>query len=653
MIWFAAVVSMVTVPTEVWYGPATVSFDLAVSGSPYDAEANDVKVEFIAEGRKETRLAYFDGKGWKATLLSKQPGRYQANVWVNGRRDAGLSMPIVLDDGGIRPFVRIGESKRTFYTADGKPFWPVGHNLGWQNANFTPTLIDQLAEMAANGCNWARIWSCNWDGKNPYWVEGKKLSDPRGMFAEVLDRWESIVRAADRSKVKFQWVLFNHGSFSTRTDANWAQHPWNAANGGFLPNAEAFFTHPEAIRRAKNWLRYAVARWGHEPSVMAWELFNEVEWVDAVANGKLESVGKWHDEMARYLKSIDPYGRLVTSSSGMHLPIWKELDYYQPHGYPPNVRSLVLATAPTNDKPLFFGEVGIGGSGGPDESWVVRDAVWSGLMAGHAGAAQYWYWDRVARQKLYPEFKKYAAFLEKHGLDQGVLFEPIKVALTSRKAGSVTFAAGQGWAATTQTRFQMPEDAASGALGKLSSFIQGPGKRDMMPEPIQFAFEADKPGKFEMRVANVARQGAEIKLLLNGVEKVKETVAAQSGDINLNKTFSLDFPAGKNVVTVANEGADWYTVASFQIDGIGVAVSGSASRSDDKVLAWLTRNAEGPTDEAFQLAGLPGDWKGATVHELNLSTGESREFLVVLENGVFKAGKLGPKDAIWLLKGAR
>lgn len=651
MIWIAAMATMISVPTEVWYGPATVSFELAVTGSPYDAEANDVRVEFVAGDRKETRLAYFDGKAWKATLLAKNPGRYQATVIHNGRRDAGLSRPIVLDDGGIRPFVRIADSKRTFYTADGKPYWPVGHNLGWQNANFVPLLNDQLAQMAANGCNWARIWACHWDGKNPYWIEGKKLDDPRSMHPEVLDRWEGIVRAADKSKVKFQWVLFHHGPYSSRTDSNWGINPWNAANGGFLAKPEDFFTSTEAIRRSKNWLRYTVARWGHEPSIMAWELFNEVEWVDAVANGQPQIVGKWHDDMAKYLRSIDPYGRLVTTSSGMHLPIWKEMDYYQPHGYPPDVRALVTATAPTKDKPLFFGEVGIGGSGGPNESWVVRDAVWSGLMAGHAGAAQYWYWDRVANQKLYPEFKKYADFIAKHGLDQGVLFESLKVSLESRKAGAVTFAPGQGWANTTQTRFKMPEDASSGALGKLSGFIQGPAKREMMPEPIQFEFEAEKAGRFEMRVATAARQGTEIKLLLDGVVKVKEAISASDRDNNINKTFSLDFGPGRHTVAVANDGADWYNVASFKIDGIGVAVSGSASRSGGQVLLWLKRNAEGPSEEAFRLAGLPADWKGATVHELDLITGGTRKFLAVLENGALKAGKLGAKEAIWLIRG--
>lgn len=650
MLWLAAL-SMSMFPTEIWYGPATVAFDLKVAGSPYDAEANDVRVEFVAGDRKETRLAYFDGKSWKATLLSDKPGRYRATVMVNGRRDAALSREIVLDDGGARSFVRVAENKRTFTTADGKPYWPVGHNLGWQNANFTPVLNDQIAELARNGGNWARIWACHWDGKNPYWVEGKKLDDPRSMHPEVLERWDGIVRAADRSKLKFQFVLFHHGAYSSRTDSNWAINPWNAANGGFLAKPEDFFTHPEALRRTRSWLRYAVARWGHEPSIMAWELFNEVEWVDAVANGQSEIVGKWHDEMAKYLKSIDPYRHLVTTSSRMELPIWKEMDYYQPHGYPPDVAALVASTIPTKDKPLFYGEVGIGGNGGPNEAWVVRDALWTGLMTGHAGAAQYWYWDRVVRQGLYPEFKKYSDFLTKHGLGQGQLFEPIPLVVGARQAGAVTFAPGQGWAPTTQYVFKMPQDAASGSMGKLSSFIQGPGKRDMMAEPVRFEFEASSPGRFEMTIATIARQGAEVKLLLNGKEALKESFPAADRDQNIQKTFGISFPAGKNVVSVANDGPDWFNVASFKIDGIGVAVSGLGARAMGQVLLRLKRNTPGSAEESCQLSGLPSSWRGASVYELDLISGEERDFLAVIENGALKGSKLRAKDAIWLLKG--
>ncbi len=41
-------------------------------------------------------------------------------------------------------------------------------------------------------------------------------------------------------------MLFHHGPYSTTTDSNWHEHPWNVANGGFLADPTDFFVDPEA-----------------------------------------------------------------------------------------------------------------------------------------------------------------------------------------------------------------------------------------------------------------------------------------------------------------------------------------------------------------------------------------------------------------------
>lgn len=649
----AALLLLTSFEPEIWYGPAVVSFDLKVEGSPFDALANDVRVEFESPRKKETRLAFFDGKTWKAVLLSRTPGTFQPTVLLNGDRKQKLATPVVLDDGGPRRFVRVDASRRRFVTADGKPFWPMGHNLGWQNANQVPNLIDQIGEMGRNGLNWARIWACHWDGKNPYWLDDKTPENPRDMFPSVLDRWESIVKATDKAGVFFQFVLFHHGPYSSRTDSNWAQHPWNAKNGGFLPKPDDFFTDPEAIRRAKNWLRYAIARWGHESSIMAWELFNEVEWVDAIVNGTPEKVEKWHQDMADYIRSLDPYHHLVTTSSHMDLPIYKAMDYYQPHGYPPDVGALVLGTKPTTDKPLFFGEVGVGGRGRgrEGEPLVVRDALWSGLMAGHAGSAQYWYWDRVLQYRMYPEFQRFTSFLKANKLAEGDSFAPQPLTFQSRQAGAVSFAPGRGWDSTAKYDFNMPEDAANGALGQVSGFVQGSGHRDMVKEPIKFRFSAAKPGKFTLTIGTIARQGATVLMDLDGVNKIREVFGSQDQDTPVGRSFSMDFPAGTHTVSIFNDGPDWYTVDRIQIDRIGQAVGGAGSLSGNRVLIRLRRSAADVPEEAFQIKGLPSGWSSATLVELDLDTGATARRSVALKSGVLADGHLKAKDAIWLLEG--
>ncbi|MFX8984415.1 hypothetical protein ABTN17_20810, partial [Acinetobacter baumannii] len=85
--------------------------------------------------------------------------------------------------------------------------------------------------------------------------------------------WDDVIRGAEDGSVKFQFVLFHHGPWSTTVNSNWKENPLNAANGGWLKQPEQFFTDDRAKRLARSWIRYAVARWGASPSVMAWELF--------------------------------------------------------------------------------------------------------------------------------------------------------------------------------------------------------------------------------------------------------------------------------------------------------------------------------------------------------------------------------------------
>jgi len=111
--------------------------------------------------------------------------------------------------------------------------------------------------------------------------------------------------------------------------------------GGPAPTREAFFSDPAARARYKSRLRYLVARWGYSPSIGAWEFFNEV---DNVTHGREDvvliphaDVVRWHAEMGTYLKAIDPYGHLVTTSiSHRDIPGLNDIapiDFNQKHVY--------------------------------------------------------------------------------------------------------------------------------------------------------------------------------------------------------------------------------------------------------------------------------------------------------------------------------
>lgn len=65
----------------------------------------------------------------------------------------------------------------------------------------------------------------------------------------------------------------------SREGLDWRSNPYNAANGGPLTSPEQFFSNNEAEDYYKRKLRYIIARWGYSSDVLAWQLFNEIDWL--------------------------------------------------------------------------------------------------------------------------------------------------------------------------------------------------------------------------------------------------------------------------------------------------------------------------------------------------------------------------------------
>ncbi|MCX7799375.1 MAG: cellulase family glycosylhydrolase [Fimbriimonadales bacterium] len=598
-----------------WYGPAEATLDFRHSGNPWDPEQNDVRVRFLGPGSvREERLAFFDGSRWRVRLVGRQPGVYEGEVWCNGRRAEAPKVTVRLESRVPGGFVRRA-GPWGFQLDDGSLYWPLGFNLGWQSPN-VPDMAQTLTEMGRAGLNWSRIWACHWDGKNPWWPNDGSVRLQRGEFwPKALDRWDQLVASAEKAGVRFQMVLFHHGQWSTRTNPNWQDNPWNQARGGFLASPVEFFTHPEAKRLAKAWLRYAVARYGHSPAILAWELFNEVEWVDAVQDGQREAVGRWMDDMAEYLRSIDPHGRLVTTSSHMDLPIYRQADYYQPHGYPPSVAALILAQRQPGDKPLFFGEVGPGDLGGAKSIQVeaVRDGIWTALFARHAGAGQYWTWDTVYRDDLWPEFRLAAEILRSSGVLRETGLSQLRPDLGAGDGGDLVLRPGAGWEDMRRYLFDLPRDADQ--MGLFPSYFQGKAHAPMRNQPVRFRFRASKDGELQVRAIGVASGGGRIVLRVNGIEAASKTVRNRA---DAREPIVARFPAGQVEVELDNDGKDWVQIGSITFRGIGPRAAAVGIGNDRLAILRIQRRVAG--SEPLRLT-LPRVVRGLeaelTVYELD------------------------------------
>lgn len=404
-----------SVPAKTWFGPVEVSFNIQYAGNPYDPAVNETKVKFTSDtGFSVERPAYFAHGAWRAVIVAPMAGHYKAKLIHNGVTSNEEAVPsvLVVDQKLAHGYVnRDGLNTNRLEYDDGTEIFPCGFNLAWQTPG-GPRLEDEVVKMARAGLNWTRIWAYDLDNMDAWWPHDDPFAIKNQLWPKALDQWAKVTSACDGAGVDYQFVLFHSSAFSSAKDGEWAKNPWNAANGGFMKSADDFFTDPEAKRRAKMWVRYAAVRWSADPHLFAWELFDEVENTDAAKDGHWKEISEWHKEMAGFIRSLDPYGHLVTTSSDLgHPELWLAMDFYQPHHHSESI----LDRMP-NDKPGFYGEFGPSQDLGMGEAGFIDNIVWQSIRQNRSAPAMYWHWDRVETLGLYTKFQTWAQVIAQSGV---------------------------------------------------------------------------------------------------------------------------------------------------------------------------------------------------------------------------------------------
>jgi len=565
------------------------AFELpGLPGNPYDFTVNDVQATFGAsDGRALTRPAFFDGgTTWRARIAPDMVGDWRlAKVTVNGA-DRGLTAgPLRVDALTDPGLVRLAADGRGFVFDDGTPYYPLGCNVGWGNRDHDVPYY--LTKQGEAGTNWSRIWMTHFDSRNLEWTWDDQ--PPLGQLSlKAAQRWDAILTAAEAQGIRLQIVLQHHGQYSTRTNPNWHQNPFNQANGGFLATPQEFFTNPRAIALTKAKYRYIIARWGYSPAVMAWELFNEVQYTDTPTGAGKETVGQWHRDMAAFLRAQDPDHHLVTTSSDLDLPIWPAMDYYQPHTYPSDPVTAIAAQDPASyDKPIFFGEIGPGGWLDRDDGRYLHRIVWGGLMGEQPGAAQYWTWDQVEKADLYQHFRGASRFVKEAGL-AGRRMARTTATVETAALGPFVFGPAGGWGKPGPGKLVVGRDGVVDGLKDLPGFLHGQYHKDL---PTVWTCEVDYPaaGKFSVALNQIARAGAVLVLSVDGQEKLRREFPATDKDTGSDAVLTVEVPAGKHTVTVSNQGQDWVVVRNLTLTPYAVALALLGKQDAELLVVWLYR----------------------------------------------------------------
>mgnify|MGYP001157829256 CR=1 FL=1 len=558
------------------YPRLEAAFDLpGLASDPFDYAATDVKVRIREPDSSAVVLpAFFDGgTTWRVRHTPKTPGLYEiAEITLNGVPAvfSGLTASnwVVAGPPSGAGHIRVDPANpRRFVTENGRRYFPVGHNVGW-NASVSNDFPRMFQRMGAARENWARVWMTHfYESLNLDWP---KVDNTYGKLnLTVARRWDLIVGEAEKAGLALQMVFQHHGQYSTTVNPNWNENPYNLANGGFLTNATQFFTDATAKALTKRKLRYAIARWGYSPAILAWELWNEVQYTDAANAGQWTAIAAWHDEMAAFIRAHDPYGHLITTSSDLSRDYWGAMDYYQHHNYASDMvtssRDGASPPAQWPVKPCFDGESG--SIRAPPRVWV-QAPLWASLMSAQSGASCPWWWDtNIDPENAYSVFKSVRDFVELSGLaaQDGLLKSVPRVA--GVPGGALAFAPGGGWQPVTQDVFVVGEGAPEG-IGSATRYLHGVWHHaDMgMTKGYKFLVDYAQPGTFSVQVLETSTYGSSnLRILVDGSLKTNVSFFATNGGPT-NVTFTIPVAAGPHAIVLTNGAQDWVVLGDLTLN---------------------------------------------------------------------------------------
>ncbi len=585
------------------YPVQSASFTLkGIQGNPFDytRELVQVIIRTPAGTSVDYPAFYLGDDKWGVRYTPLHPGTYTlSSVRLNGNiaHDDNLTPSEWKVSGPELPgFIRLDRAHpHKFQFDNGTIYYPLGQDQAWSNGK-TDTIAADFAKMHTVGENWSRVWMTAWDGRNLMWA-----AKPGQLDLNAAAKWDAIVSAAAKNKIYFQMTTQYHGQYSSTVNSNWDQNPWNVKNGGFLQSPQQFFTNPRAIALTKRALYYTIARWGYSPNIMAFELFNEVQWTDAFKAHDYANIAAWHETMAAFIRKHDLYRHLITTSSAADVaidnPIWSRADYYQVHSYPASLIAALGAKsafgAPMVKRPLFVGEYGASGN---DASGIgLHNGLWAGMMRFSSGAPCYWDWNTVEANNLYTQYAAASAFLAQSGLPIQFGLKNETLAVTTPTLSDYVVAPGAGWQNATQSDFTLTGNGEPAGMSQMPSYLQGNSHRAMMPKPFTFTLDCKTPCKFVVQFGQVSTAGAKVDLSLADSSSTSTAAAslALSGDAagtppsSAVREVSISLPAGHQVVTLQNTGPDWAIIKAIRVTNFAPGLTALARLGSQFVTGWV------------------------------------------------------------------
>jgi hypothetical protein len=394
--------------------------------NPYDQK--EISLDMVINspsGKPWVLPCYYDNGNeaspvWKARFAARETGKYTYYFRLTKKDTVEVTTAATFTaQPGKKPGFLHNYNHWVFQFDNGELFRGIGENVGWESRNFENdkwTYDYLLPTLSKNGANYFRTWMCPWNlpletqkvGSTKRYVNATEYFHPGG-----IKRMEELVHLIDSLGLYLMLTLdMNSG--------NWHNSPYNIENGGPAKTYTEFFSLPASMEKYKNKLRYVVARWGYSTNIGAWEFFNEID------NGVFTRsdsiliphayVTHWHREMSRYLKDIDPYQHLVTTSISHRdiegLNSVPYIDFNQKHIYKhtEKIPGIYPAYIETYGKPYVVGEFGFRWEDqdpkyAKEANYDYKRGLWFGMFSPTPILPMSWWWELFDDQQMTPYFQ--------------------------------------------------------------------------------------------------------------------------------------------------------------------------------------------------------------------------------------------------------
>jgi hypothetical protein len=417
-----------------------IRFDLPIGSlNPYDPAEVAAEARFVAPSGRTIRVPAFymegwdpilngpaGGSGWRVRFTPGESGRYEGRLYVS--RFGGPFEPLTdvgFDSLDPAPDAAVRRDGKRLLDSDGNSFFAYGANLCWGDVRDLPAYLALMREAAQDDLNCIRVWLA------PWWLPIERTA---GRYDQnACARLDRIVQEADALGLRIILCIEQHGNLEPEGApvGLWPFHPYNTAMGGPCKAPREFFTDPIARRLFRDRLRYIVARWGYSRSIMARELFNEVELAPLAGEPDeiMALLADWHAEMAAFLRETDPDGRLIATSSDiplqLHLAAEGNLDLIQLHLYDPEdpakrIRESAPGVVEQANVPVLIGE--FGGTAPLDPATTEKGIVAS-AKAGASGALP-WIQDAADRSACLRAVRSARRRIESPPAETGIVPSP-------------------------------------------------------------------------------------------------------------------------------------------------------------------------------------------------------------------------------------